>query len=163
MSQIKFNPGEKAEWKRLAGKILKEEIPVSATDFPAIIEMLQDYNWPGTAELVQFINNNRLQAIPYLREALQSGDPLWNYWILTCVFEEASYQEVNSVKTELIHLAKTPDEEGACILALQILLKYSFIQTDEAKSLAKKFNPQDTSMLSDLTSYINSRENQQPK
>ena len=74
---------------------------------PALLEWLQDLNWPVARVLAPFLASIGEPMIPHLERIFSTDDYIWQYWIIECLI--ARNQVLRRHFTpRLIRLANSP-------------------------------------------------------
>ena len=76
---------------------------------PALLEWMQDLNWPVAQALHPFLVSLGEPLAPHIRSILRTDDDIWKYWVLICVVAE-SPSLLSALKLELEHLAEKPTD-----------------------------------------------------
>ena len=91
---------------------------------PALLEWLQDGNWPIARNLSPFLASIGLPLVPHIRAVLSTSDGLWKYWVLSTVVA-VSAELRHALRPELECIAHSPshDEraEEVDLYALELL------------------------------------------
>ncbi|NLI75013.1 MAG: DUF5071 domain-containing protein [Candidatus Riflebacteria bacterium] len=82
---------------------------------PALLEWLQDINWPVALPIVRRLGRLGVQLAEPLRPILQGADGMWKYWLLAHLVPEAGSELVRALAGEIRRLAAdpTPDDRQA--------------------------------------------------
>ena len=76
---------------------------------PALLEWMQDLNWPIAQALHPFLVDLGEPLAPHIRSILRTDDDIWKYWVLICVVAE-SPPLLLTLKPELEALAEKPTD-----------------------------------------------------
>lgn len=76
---------------------------------PALLEWMQDLNWPVAQALHPFLAKLGEPLAPHIRSILRTDDDVWKYWVLICVVAE-SPALLLALKPELEVLAERPTD-----------------------------------------------------
>ncbi len=90
----------------------------------ALLEWMQDINWPVAQVLHPFLAGIGAPLAPYLRPILESDDGMWKYWILSYIL--APSPELKRIFSTALHqlaTAPTPQEKAdeLDLVAIEIL------------------------------------------
>ena len=95
-------------------------------DLPALLEWLQDINWPVARYVRDRIQNLGSPLIEPTRTILNGSDDVWKYSIACHLLPCTSKEVINALKPELLRLANNPtksEELEEVNLAVQELLE----------------------------------------
>ena len=91
---------------------------------PALLEWLQDPNWPVAHVFQPFLASIGQPLAPYIRDILASEDDAWKYSLLSAVVS-CSPELARALRTELERLARHPtaeeSKEEVDLVAIEIL------------------------------------------
>ena len=76
---------------------------------PALLEWMQDLNWPVARALDSFLAGLGEPLAPHIRSILRTNDDMWKYGVLICVVAE-SPSLLLTLKPELEQLAEKPTD-----------------------------------------------------
>lgn len=109
-----------------ASKLVALGFPAVEPVLPALLEWLQDMNWPVARVVQPFLAGIGAPLAPPIRTVFASGDSLWKYWVIQGVVGECPAL-ARALAPELERLAYEPTpedrEEGVQELAAQVLRK----------------------------------------
>lgn len=103
-----FVPRHKQDMSRAEAAVAAGWPAVSPV-LPDLLGWLQDYNWPVAHVLAPFLATTGLSALPHLERILESDDPIWKYWILSCVVAPQP-EVVAALRLELERIALRPTD-----------------------------------------------------
>jgi hypothetical protein len=90
----------------------------------ALLEWVQDLNWPVARVLAPFLASSGAAIAPGIREVLCSDDETWKYSLLTGVIAGSTALKV-ILRSELVRLRDAPTKgekaEGLPALAIELL------------------------------------------
>ncbi|MDI4645228.1 DUF5071 domain-containing protein [Cohnella hashimotonis] len=128
-------PGGKMHWDHAAELIVEIGYPRVAPILSDLLEWLKDLNWPGARLISDLLVSIKEPLTPFVKDALQSGDQIWNYWIINQVLKRWPIEVVTLLSEPLIALAFDFDEEEAHLAALQLLVNLKLMPTEIALGL----------------------------
>ncbi|WP_127539535.1 DUF5071 domain-containing protein [Paenibacillus illinoisensis] len=103
---------------------------------PELLEEIQDINWPNAHRIVEFLNKHDGEVAPYVKTVLLTDDMVWRYWMLTELVSKWSKDTIETVKSELLVMAKLLDlYEETDLESLDILLTKGIVDWDDVRSL----------------------------
>lgn len=76
-----------------------------------ILEWTEDYNWPVAPPIYRRLSKMGLDLVGPLQSILKSNDICWKYFIIFFLLQDLKKEVLNSLKTELIRIAQSPDED----------------------------------------------------
>ncbi len=74
---------------------------------PALMEWLQDLNWPVARVLAPFLASIGAPLLPHVRAVLASGDDVWKYGIVGRLVGESDVLP-RQLRAELVRLVEAP-------------------------------------------------------
>jgi hypothetical protein len=74
---------------------------------PALLEWMQDMNWPVARVLQPFLVGIGAPLAPHIRCVLGTNDEIWKYWVLRCIVAEST-DLAQILRPELKRLACSP-------------------------------------------------------
>jgi hypothetical protein len=74
---------------------------------PALVEWIQDMNWPVAQVLQPFLVRIGPPLAPHLRRVLKTDDDVWKYWLVCCIVAESS-ELAQLLRPELQRLVSSP-------------------------------------------------------
>ena len=77
---------------------------------PALLQWLQDGNWPIARRLSPILASVGLPLAPHVRTVLSSSDGAWKYWVLRTVVA-ASADLRGALRPEIERIAHTPSKD----------------------------------------------------
>ena len=93
---------------------------------PNLLEWVQDANWPVAMPTAKLLGKAGTEIVSPIRQALQSDDGIWKYWIITLILSDLPDEVFNLLRQDCARLAQNPsaddrveevDIEAAAILA----------------------------------------------
>lgn len=94
-----------------------------------LLSWIQDINWPVAGILLPFLVSIGKPLSPHIAAALSGDDPMWKYWIISCVIE-ACPDLANVFRDEMLRLANSPSaaeiEDELNQVARDVVLKYGW-------------------------------------
>lgn len=118
-------PSDKLETDK-AEAIIAQGFPAVEPVLPALLEWMQDINWPVAQTLLPFLASIGEPLAPHVRQVLETKDEIWKYWVIRCLVRE-SIELARALKPELQRLALEPTpgerEEELDVVAKEILLR----------------------------------------
>lgn len=99
-------PQDKIQTEK-AEAIVALGFPAVEPILPALVEWMQDINWPVAQVLQPFLAGIGAPLAPHVRRVLETTDEIWKYWVLRCIVRESS-ELAESLQTELLRLAQSP-------------------------------------------------------
>ncbi|MDD3484911.1 DUF5071 domain-containing protein [Azovibrio restrictus] len=118
-------PSDKLETDK-AEAIIAQGFPAVEPVLPALLEWMQDINWPVAQTLLPFLASIGGPLAPHVRHVLETKDEIWKYWVIHCLVCE-SIELARALKPELQRLALEPTpgerEEELDVVAKEILLR----------------------------------------
>lgn len=90
-------------------RLSAEGYPAVAPLLPALLEWMQDLNWPVAQALHPFLAGLGEPLSPHIQSILRADDDVWKYWVLICVVAE-SPPLLLALKPELEALAAKPTD-----------------------------------------------------
>ena len=75
---------------------------------PALLEWLQDINWPVALPIVRRLGRLGGRLADPLRPILDGADGMWKYWLLTHLVPEAGPELAGALAGEIRRLAAAP-------------------------------------------------------
>jgi hypothetical protein len=81
--------------------------PVVEPILPALIEWMQDMNWPVARTLQPFLASIGRPLIPHVRRVLSTSDEIWKYGVLHGIVRESAELALE-LSPELERLARSP-------------------------------------------------------
>lgn len=116
-------PADKFETDK-AGELTALGFPTIGPILPALLEWMQDINWPVAQTLQPFLATIGLPLLPHVRRILETSDDIWKYWVISCIVGK-SRELTQALVPELQRLASAPTpserEEELDTLAREIL------------------------------------------
>lgn len=116
-------PSDKLETDK-AEAIIAQGFPAVEPVLPALLEWMQDINWPVAQTLQPFLASIGVPLAPHVRHVLETKDEIWKYWVVRYLVGE-SIELARVLKPELQHLALEPTpserEEELDVVAKEIL------------------------------------------
>lgn len=116
-------PSDKLETDK-AEAIIAQGFPAVEPVLPALLEWMQDINWPVAQPLQPFLASIGVPLAPHVRYVLETKDEIWKYWVVRCLVGE-SVELARVLNPELQRLALDPTpgehEEELDVIAKEIL------------------------------------------
>jgi len=131
--------GYKTEWGDCALDISSGKQTVTKDDIPALLERLQDMNWPGSRLIADFLPRFGHDLIEPIRIVLKSGDDVWIYWVLGSFADEFDENFWGVLKLELEKIASIWNAEETHVHALYILARNKLMTAPAVMRLLKEF------------------------
>jgi Domain of unknown function (DUF5071) len=116
-------PRDKIDTEK-AEAIIALGFPAVEPILPALLEWMQDINWPVAQVLQPFLAGIGGPLAPHVRRVLETDDDVWKDWVLRCIIaESAELQTILRPDLERLATCPTPGEKAATldILAKEIL------------------------------------------
>ena len=108
--------------------------PAVAPALPALLEWIQDMNWPVASTLAPFLAAIGRPLVPELWRVLHSNDLVWKYWCISCVIAEMPLDVAIEFEPELQRLARSPTPperaEGLAEVARDALARLAWRRTE---------------------------------
>ena len=132
-------------------RLAVEEYPAIAPLLPALLEWMQDLNWPVAQALQPFLANIGAPLAADIRLVLKTDDDVWKYWTVICIVAESKPLTL-ALLPELERLAGSPSdgehEERIDIVAQNILRR---LKTGTSESvLPEEFQIHNRRVLGDI-------------
>lgn len=101
----KFDSSHIEDLKRLTDK---EIAPI----LPALLEWIQDMNWPVAHKVLPVLALHQSSLIPHILKALapEEKDDMWKYWIITCLLPLFSERNIALLTPALKRIAEQPTQ-----------------------------------------------------
>lgn len=116
-------PRDKHDTAR-AEAIIQLGFPAVEPVLPALLEWMQDMNWPVARILQPFLASIGVALAPHIRNILETEDHIWKYWVLLAIVAKSDELQA-ALEPELDRIAHqpTPGEqtEEVHIVAREIL------------------------------------------
>lgn len=111
MSNVMFHldmqlPRDKFDTEN-ARALVTRGYPAVEPVLPALLEWVQDLNWPVAQVLQPFLADIGRPLAPHVRYVLESDDAIWKYWVLHCIVAEST-ELAEELRPELTRLADAP-------------------------------------------------------
>ncbi|HJW25234.1 MAG TPA: DUF5071 domain-containing protein [Rhodocyclaceae bacterium] len=123
LNLVALLPSDKLETDK-AEAIIGQGFPAVEPILPALLEWMQDINWPVAQTLQPFLAGIGVPLAPHVRHVLETQDEIWKYWVVRCLVGE-SIELARALKPELQRLALEPTpterEEELDVVAKEIL------------------------------------------
>ncbi|MCE0499326.1 MAG: DUF5071 domain-containing protein [Methylacidiphilales bacterium] len=132
-------PTSKLEWGHCAQAIISGKMSVTAADIPALLERLQDMNWPGSYLIGKFLPTFGHDLIEPVRSVFKSGDDVWIYWVLSTFADEFDETFWGSLKRELESMTLAWNVENTHTKALYILARTKLMSSETIKHKVEEF------------------------
>ena len=89
--------------------------PAVAPVLPDLLAWSQDYNWPVSRPISDFLATIPEPMAPHIRDVLQGNDLMWKYWCIQILIRWMPREVAEQIRPDLIRLAEhpTPDEHLA--------------------------------------------------
>ena len=81
-------PRDKMDTER-AEAVIALGFPAVEPILPALLEWIQDMNWPVAEVLQPFLADIGSPLLPHVRRILETDDDVWKYWVLRCIVAES--------------------------------------------------------------------------
>lgn len=137
-----LQPISKGHWKNAAIVLNKIGYPRVKSIIPGLLQWIQDMNWPGAQEIADLLVTIDDKIVPYVTQALKSGDGIWIMWILSEVVSKWNRDLSNQIKDNLLELTNTLDTnliiEGVDIQSMKLLHASNFIDKNKLLSIIKR-------------------------
>lgn len=75
---------------------------------PALLEWLQDANWPVAPLVVECLKGQGLSLVEPVRAVLRGEDEVWKYWVVSRLLSEVDAAVFEALVPELVRLADAP-------------------------------------------------------
>ena len=82
--------------------------PAVAPILPDLLKWLQDYNWPVSRPISEFLASIREPMAPLIRDVLEGTDLIWKYWCIQVLISKMPREVAEQFRPELIRLAEHP-------------------------------------------------------
>jgi HEAT repeat protein len=114
---------EKKRWHNIVQVIRRIGYPANAPAIPALLEHLQDINWPGAFAAVDTLAEIGEPIIPHVREVLREhgNDEMWMLGI-SYLLERMDPVLIAPLTPELLHLLEVGSEENGLDEAVMVPL-----------------------------------------
>ncbi|MCP1845238.1 hypothetical protein ACVIHI_001841 [Bradyrhizobium sp. USDA 4524] len=99
-------PRDKFDTER-AEAIVALGFPAVEPIVPALLEWMQDMNWPVARVLQPFLAGIGTPLYPHLRRILQTDDDVWKNWTLRFIVAQSAELQAK-LRTDLERLATSP-------------------------------------------------------
>jgi hypothetical protein len=120
-------PLEKSDLER-ARAVVALGYPEVAPILPALLQWLQDINWPVASVLAPFLASIGPKLAPHVRQVLQTDDEVWKYHVIQSVVAQSS-ELCQALTPQLQRIARNPtpteQQEEVNLVALDALEKAS--------------------------------------
>jgi hypothetical protein len=137
-----LQPISKSHWKNAATVLKEIGYPRVKAIIPGLLQWIQDINWPGAQEIVDLLVTIDDKIVPYVKQALKSGDGIWIMWILSEVVSKWNRDLNNQIKDNLLELTNTLDTdliiEGVDIQSMKLLYASKSIDKNKLLSVIKR-------------------------
>lgn len=79
---------------------------------PALLEWIQDCNWPIAKEVLPVLALHQSALVPFILSVLspEGKDDIWKYWIITCLMPLFSEENRKPVLPSIKRIAERPTE-----------------------------------------------------
>lgn len=101
-------PQHKADLER-ARAAVAAGYPAVEPVLGALLEWLQDANWPVAHELIPFLRAIGEPLVPHIQHVLQSDDLIWKYWVIGLVVPALPAHVAAVFRPELERLSARPE------------------------------------------------------
>jgi hypothetical protein len=102
LPQDKFDVGR-------AEAVIAAGYPAVAPLLPALIEWMQDANWPVARVLAPFLAGIGRPMEDHVRQVLWTTDEIWKYWVFECIVGKSQELQL-CLRSELERIALNPTE-----------------------------------------------------
>ena len=92
--------------ERLKSVDIKEVEPI----LDALLEWIQDINWPVAKELIKVLPRFHKALIPHIKTIFNSNDDQWECWTL-CLLRDFPADTVKYLSSEIKRIAEYPTKE----------------------------------------------------
>lgn len=75
---------------------------------PALLEWIQDMNWPIAMEVAELLLLFPDEIVPLIKGVLETNDNVWKYWCLEILVKRLPDKLKMQFKADLIRLVKRP-------------------------------------------------------
>jgi uncharacterized protein DUF5071 len=117
-------PRDKFDTER-AEAIIALGFPAIEPIVPALLEWMQDLNWPVAQVLQPFLASIGSPLAPHIRRILETDDVIWKNWVLLCIVAKSpELRTMLRPDLERLSSCPKPDEQTAAldVLAKEIIL-----------------------------------------
>jgi hypothetical protein len=137
-----LQPISKNHWRNAAIVLKEIGYPRVKAIIPELLQWIQDMNWPGAQEIVDLLVTIDDKIVPYVKQALKSGDGIWIMWILSEVVSKWNRDIIGQIKDNLIELTNTLDTEliieGVDIQSMKLLYASNSMDKNTLLSVIKR-------------------------
>ncbi|MHA3916746.1 DUF5071 domain-containing protein [Halovulum sp. GXIMD14793] len=78
---------------------------------PALLEWLQDMNWPVANDVANLLAGAGPAIVPHIRFVLSSDDAVWKYWVLSTLLPKLDPSISTDLIPDIARLANRPTED----------------------------------------------------
>jgi hypothetical protein len=78
----------------------------------ALLEWIQDINWPIATELIKILPRFHLQLMPHIHAVFESDDDIWKCWILD-MLKRFPPETIGLLSVDIRRIAFSPTESEA--------------------------------------------------
>lgn len=75
---------------------------------PALLDWLQDMNWPVARATRNLLEKAGPEIIPHIRAILAGDDDVWKYWIVSALVAHLSPQIQTALTADIRRITETP-------------------------------------------------------
>ena len=101
-----------------------------APHLPALLEWVQDINWPVARIIAPILARFDARIVPHLRTILQGDDDVWKYWVISAIIQEMDPAVREGVMDEIVRIINTPTEgerrEEVDLVARDVMVLVSY-------------------------------------
>lgn len=80
------------------------------THLPALLEWLQDINWPVAKPIAELLHGFSEELVAPLQSLLKGHDEVWKYWLVRALLVEGSPQLRLAMQDDILRIINTPTE-----------------------------------------------------
>lgn len=133
-----YPTGNKEDWQGQVRSIINKDNNSGSPDcIKALLNWLQDCNWPGANEACDYLIQHCKMAAPYALEILRGNDEVWKYWIINRLVnnwpKEVLYDNLSLIK----EIAMKNDKEEVNISAARILCENNLLKYEDYDEILK--------------------------
>src|SRR4051812_35799931 len=96
-----------------ASALVRLGYPTVAPVLPAMMDWLQDMNWPVARVLAPFLVSLGDVVLPEVHRVLTSDDAVWKYWCLWAIVRELPQAAIEELHPLLVRLSQSPSPAEA--------------------------------------------------
>jgi hypothetical protein len=74
---------------------------------PALLEWLQDINWPVAIPIAELLASSGNEIVPHIRKVFDSDDAIWKYWILKALCPNLRSSVLTMLRSDIERLSQS--------------------------------------------------------